>query len=509
MRKDYKNREISDFLNNIELPDVQTPLHKQRLKKALLSSEHLYRNPATSPLQIFSPCSSLFLRKYGGYSMAAIAIFLTIAVLSFMPFTAPAFAHIVLDVNPTVRLTIDSRNNVIAFETLDQTAFEIFDEMDFRGKSTENAIEEIVGRLHERITFEQDNHVVLLVYPAQNKKIDDVAKTLTKAESTVNRRLTELKAQAQVKSFALQAEVFTAAEQAGLMPSQYARLLEYGMNSNNLTQLFHQGDDPEVDREYFVGHFGEIAEQVTKVLAKDVPENEAVLVVREVLVARRGTGELRRVVQRLNEFLDEDLTPREAIARVRRDIRSRRNLKGIDERDSEDKGKNEYAPDDEGARQGNAYGQDDEDTDQNNKHLLDDRIDSQDDEQRRPDANENRRNLRERQNERQQRREERQEQQNEKQEQPDEEQKRQDSGNDEQTLPDEGLEQDVDRQNRLNEKQEQRNERQQRRNERREQQNERQQPRNERQGQHDASPPLSDVENSSSDETDAEINQEE
>lgn len=407
MRKDYDNRELTDFLNNIALPDVQTPLHKQRLKKALLNSEHLYRNPATYPLQIFSFYSSLFVRKYGAYSLAAIAIFLTIAGISIMPFTAPAFAHIVLEVNPIVRLTIDSRNNVIAFEALDQTALEIFDEMDFRGKSTESAIEGIVGRLHERITLERDNRIVLLIYPAHNKKIDDVAQTLNKAESTVNRRLIELNAQAQVRSFTLQAEVYTAAEQAGLMPSQYARLLEYGMTSDNLTQLFHQGDDPEVDREYFVRHFDEIAEQVTKVLAKDVPENEAVLVVREALAARRGTGELRKAVQRLNDLLNEDLTPRAAVTRVRREIRARRNIKDIDERDSEDKGKNEYAPDDEGARQGDAYDQEDEDTGQKNEHTPDDGIDSQDDEQRRPGGNDNRRNLREQQNERRQRREER------------------------------------------------------------------------------------------------------
>lgn len=438
MRKDCDNRELTDFLNNIAMPDVQTPLHKKKLKNALLNSEHLYRNPAPSPLQIFSLRFPLFVRKHGAYSLAAIAIFLIIAVLNVIPFTSPALAHIVFEVNPTMKLTVDSRNNVIAFEALDQTAIDMFDEINFRGKSTELAIEEIISRLHEQSSLEQDNRMLLLVYPAKNKNIDDIAQTLSKAESTANRRLSELNAQAQFKTFALQSEVYIAAEQAGLAPSQYARLLEYEMTSENLIKLIHQADEPEVDKEYFVDHFDEIADQVTKVLAKDVSESEAVLVVREALAARRGTGELRKAVQRLNEFIDEDLTPKEAIVRVREEMRSRRNLNDIDDKDTDDEGNNEYIPKNE-------------DTDQKD--------------------------------ERRQRREERQERLNERQNQQDEKQKQQDSEDDEQTSPDEEPEQDIDRQERLNEREQRRNERQEQRNEMPEEQNEHRQRRNARQQQ--------------------------
>jgi len=502
MRNDFDNKELTNFLNNIELPDVQTPLHKMKLKRALLNSEYLNRKTSLNSLKIFLLNSSLFVRQHAAYSLAAITLFLTVAALSLMPFTSPAFAHIVLEVNPAMMLTIDSRDNVIAFESLDQSASDIFSEMDFRRKSTERAIEEIVNRLHELTILDQNNSVVLLIYPADTTKIDDVTQTLNNAESTVSRRLNELKAKAQVKSFALKAEVFAAADQAGLMPSQYARLLEHGMTSENLTKLFNQRDELEEDRKYFAGHFDEIAEQITKVLEKNVPEDEAVLVVREALATRRGTGEIRKAVQRLDTLIDDDYTPRTAIAQVRREMRSRRNLKDIDGTDAEGKADNESTQDVEGANQ--------DDADQDDGYSPNEKPDSQEDEHK-PSDEKNRRNLRDRQNERRLQHNQRQEQEqrNDIQEQLDEEPEQQDSENDKQSLSDEGLEHYNDRQNLRNDRQERRDEQQQRRNERRERRYNRQQQKEETLAQPDASLPLSDTESSNSVETDAEIDYEE
>lgn len=463
MSKNYDNREMTDFLNSIELPDVQTPLYKKRLKKALLESGHFSRRSSAYLLKEVLFSSFMFLRQKSAYSMAAIAIFLAFAILSFMPFSTPAFAHIVLEVNPAMRLTIDSDNNVIDFEALDRSAVDMFDGMNFIGKSSDNAIEDIVGRLHERTVLEQDNQVLLLVYPAHGKNIDDLANTLNKTESAINRRITELNAQARVKSFALKAEVYKAAEQAGLMPSQYSRLLEHGMTADALTKLFHQADETGADKEYFAGHFDEIAEQVTKALESDVPEDEAVSVVKEVLAARRGTGELRRAMRRINELVDEDLTPRAAAIRVRREIRARRNLKDIDEGDSHDKSQNEPLPDDQ------ITGREDENiSDSEDEYVPSGKDNIKEDEQKRPDVNDIRRNLRERQLERQQRRDERREHPNEKLEQEDikeyqnEEQRRQDE----------------ESERRRNERQDRQNERQQRRDDIRQRLNENRQNRN-------------------------------
>jgi hypothetical protein len=306
-----------------------------------------------------------------------------------------------------MRITIDSNDNVIDFEALDQAAIDMFDEMDFLGESADRAIEEIVGRLHERTLLEQDNQVLLLIYPAHGKDVDDLANTSNKMKSTVNRRIAELAAQAQVKSFTLKAEVYKAAEQAGLMPSQYSRLLANGMTSDALKELFHQANEPDVDKEYFVGHFDEIAEQVTKALDSKVPENEAVSVVREALVTRRGTGELRRAMRRINELLDEDLTPRAAAMRVRREIRSRRNQKETNEADTYDKRQNEHVPNDKITNQENDNLPDTED-----EYVPNETDNIKENEQKRPHENNNRRNLRERQLERQQQRDERREQRN-------------------------------------------------------------------------------------------------
>jgi len=264
MSNDYKPSKLADIFYNLELPDARMPLHKQRLKRALLENGSFNRKSAHFFIHNVFLRPFFFIWQHSAYSLAAIALFITVALWSVWPFSSPAFAHIILEVNPALKLTVNADNNVIDFEALDQPAKDIFGEADFRNKRSELAIEEILDVLYEKTLLRENSSVMLVVTPVRDEKIVDIEQTKSKAEIVVNRRLAKLNTTLKVRTLKLKKDVYSAAEEAGLKPSQYVRLLDHGITTNTLREIFHYADDPEVDEDYFVGSgaylFGSVLE---------------------------------------------------------------------------------------------------------------------------------------------------------------------------------------------------------------------------------------------------------
>jgi len=341
MTNDIKPSGLADVFDNLELPDAQMPLHKQRLKMVLLANTNYNRKPALAVFQDLFLRSFFFIKQYSAYSVAVIALFITVTLWGMPPLASPAFAHIVLEVNPALRLTVDANTNVIDFIALNQSTKDIFRETDFRRKRADLAIEEILNVLHEKTLLSENSNIMLVVTPVRDEKIADIEQTKNKAEIAVNRRLAKLNTASKVRTLIVKTDVYSAAEEAGLRPSQFVRLLDHGMTTDALKNIFHYADDPKVDKDYFVSNFEDIAEQITEALDKDVPEDATVSMFREVLAARRE-GEFRRAIRRLNELLDENLTPKAAAERVRNEMRSRRNVNNVEVINDEDEDSDDF-----------------------------------------------------------------------------------------------------------------------------------------------------------------------
>jgi hypothetical protein len=230
---------------------------------------------------------------------------------------APApqiYAHLVLEINPAVRLTVDSSGRVAGVEALDPEAYEIIWNSDLLHNNLPQAVTLIIDRLHDHGLLTPDRKMFLLIYPAADAiQKDQLAPALEKAHTAVSRRLNDLNLKITVKQFTMESATYLAAEQAGLRPSQYLQLLDYNVSSEILSELFLAGEEYGIEEEIFAERFPDLAELVAVMLEAGGSEKEALRIVKALLAAGAGAELLEKALSTLQENLEEGKNPAWAI----------------------------------------------------------------------------------------------------------------------------------------------------------------------------------------------------
>ncbi|HSW35870.1 MAG TPA: hypothetical protein VLH18_04620 [Candidatus Limnocylindrales bacterium] len=330
--------QLAERLQNIEFPQVQTPLYKQRLKSSLLDYARLSRQPARVPIFRALYGMPFAMRRRMVYALPVMAVTLLVAALLFFVQAPPQpFVHLVLEVNPAVRLIIDADNNVIGFEAMDPRALEIFSTIDFRNKKTQQAVAEIVDRFYGQDILTPGRRILLVMSPVAGVvPQENLAAALEGARVAASQRLLELNVEIVVSPFILDADNYEEAERAGLRPSQYTRLLDAGVSANTLGTLFKVGEELEVEKTEFADYFGTIAELVAAMVDAGMREQAAVGMIREMLAMGMGIDELEAAVERLLDIIDGGVSPARAIVEIRRMIESGRGFEENGETDEQD-----------------------------------------------------------------------------------------------------------------------------------------------------------------------------
>jgi len=375
---------LAENLEKIKLPAVQMPLYKQKLKNTLLSQARLAGQPAA-----VNSVSGLFKRSFGlhrrmAYALPIAVMFLLAAWLMFAP--APQiYAHLVLEVNPSFRLMIDTRGRVAGFEAMDPEAQEISRAMDLQYKNLPQAIVKLVDGLYGHGLLTSDQNMILLIYPAADTvRKDKLADTLETARTSVNRRIEELDIQITIQRFTMEAETYRAAEQAGLRPSQYLRLLDKNVSSAALSTLFRASEESGIEKNIYANRFSALADLIAEMIESGVSEKDAVKIVQELLASGVGIGLLEDTLSELLDNLDEGERPARAINKIRKAVKEGRIDKaiGCDDENGDDR-KDEKDNDQDTAEE-------DDDTDDKDDGRNDDaqETDNSDDDisQKPPDA---------------------------------------------------------------------------------------------------------------------------
>lgn len=310
----------------IELPKVQSIAHKQMLKSALLNYAATQSAPAPT---IFDRIRETFYaRQRLAFALAAFALIFAIGLWQAMPAPLPAFAHMIVEVNPAVRLTIDANRNVLSYEALDEQTALLLESLNLSNVSVEAALERIMQRIHEKNVLLPDSNVLLLIYPDDDKFTDNIDEILALAEKASLRKLESLQIRATVRRFRIDAETFAATEQAGLKPSRYANLLERNLSSETLREF---ATDKYEGKDYFADQFDEIADLISELLELGILERQAVAIIREAFHAGIGIEGIELAIERLRTLSEQNIPINRAVMQVRRSIRTGELLKTYDD----------------------------------------------------------------------------------------------------------------------------------------------------------------------------------
>jgi hypothetical protein len=329
--------QLAEELENIRFPEVRTPFHKERLKSVLLDHAHPSRQPARLP--VFRSLSDMFfgMRRKMAFALPVVALLLLLVTWQAFTPAPQAFAYLVLEVNPAVRLTIDTNNKVIGFEAMDPRAREVFQQLKLRSKKAEQAVVEIVDRFYDQGILTPGGRVLLVMSPVAVVKQENLTAALDPLHSAVSRRLLELNIEIAANRFVMDAQTFGAAEQAGLMPSRYVRLLEAGISPEILTLLFKTGAELEIEKNAFAGQFAAIADLFPDLLDAGIPEKEAINLIKELVAAGVGSVGLEAALTRLLDIVDDGANLDSAIAGIRSMLKTGQGFEKTDRQGEEEK----------------------------------------------------------------------------------------------------------------------------------------------------------------------------
>lgn len=333
--KDKELLRLAESLDKIKLPAARTPVYKQKLKSALIDHARALRQPSG----YYARRDWRFaVRRNLAFALPIAAILLLVAVWQLFIPAPQTYAHIVLEVNPTVRLRIDGSYNVAGFEAMDLQAANIFHNLDLRSMSAQQAVLEIVDRFYDQGLLTPERRMVLVIYPVAEVGQEYLTAALDAAYAAAGRRIVELNLEIAISRFVMDAQSYKAAEQAELMPSQYFQLLEAEVSPKTLAALFKAGEELKLDRKAFSAQFAAAADLIAEMLEAGLSEKEAVDIVRELLAAGAGIGLLEAAAENFQDRLDDGERPARAINKIRRAIKSGRldELKGEDDRDELD-----------------------------------------------------------------------------------------------------------------------------------------------------------------------------
>jgi hypothetical protein len=374
---DREQQRLAESLDKIILPEARTPVYKQMLKNALIDQARTLRQPSGFKAQRDKRYA---LRLSIAFALPIAAILLLVAVWPLFIPAPQTYAHIVLEVNPALKLRIDDSYNVTGFEALDPKAGSILDDLDLRNLSAQQAVTEIVDRFYRQGLLTPERRMVLVIYPVADVSQEFLAAALDAARTAANRRILELNMKIAVSPFVMDTQSYETAEQAGLRPSQYSRLLEAGLSPEMLAALFKTGEELKLDGEVFSARFAVAAELIAELIEAGLSKKEAADLARELLAAGVGTDLLKDAAENILDRVDDGENPKQAIKNIRRLISSGRlhELKSEDDEDDENK-RDDEEDDDEEDRDDDKNGKDENDENDNENDANDNEDDKEND----------------------------------------------------------------------------------------------------------------------------------
>ncbi|HSL87430.1 MAG TPA: YusW family protein [Bacteroidales bacterium] len=226
-------------IDNLEMPQVTMPGHKEQLKLMLLAhgSPESRRSGSFISSALNKTIGVIMLKK-SALRIAVPVMLLLMAVVAYQSLIArpQAVAAVTLQVNPAVTLTLDQKNVVLEAvgENADGVAFVA--DFQLKGKELKEALEEFTQRLHDEGFLHPDSEVIITVHPLAGSEQASLKALSAYAQQVMSDNLNRYNVQ-KPDSYVISEGLHLFLRELGLMPLNYVELLKANLTEEEIIQV--------------------------------------------------------------------------------------------------------------------------------------------------------------------------------------------------------------------------------------------------------------------------------
>jgi len=232
----------------------------------------------------------------------------------------PAFAHITLEVNPNLTLTVDARNRVLAVELGEGKAQELFGETDFRHMPLEAALRQIAAKMAAAGLLTPERRVLLTAHAATGTTPEQLAPLMKRAQAVIDVHIKETAAAMPVATAIVSAPLSEAARKLGVLPSVYAELISGGITTETLVALFGRLTSEGITAKNFRKEIRDIAESLLDMREEGIGEATALQVLEMAIKADPALREVTTIAYDFLDLIEAGFTPGTALTAISRAI---------------------------------------------------------------------------------------------------------------------------------------------------------------------------------------------
>lgn len=327
MKNKYnENEKLPPLLENLELPQLQMPVHQEHLRKVLLASGCFKKEDS-----FLSRWNNKFKPK--AWVFAASFAVLLVALGSYLTyFTAPqAVANLMMQVNPALTMTLSARNTILGAEGLDEQGKSLLVNLDLTGKTVQEALRIIVGALHESGLLENERRISIALHPVGDRLGEAELSALTDTVSKqLDSYLTEQNLPVKVTNIVLSENLAAAVSSAGLLPGDYTELVAV-LGSAAAVQLLNLQQELGLDQTLFREKFDTISDSLIELTQAGMTAEAALVVLKTTLALDPKLERLTAITEAVIDLMQEGLSKEEALAAIQAAIKSDPTLRELDD----------------------------------------------------------------------------------------------------------------------------------------------------------------------------------
>ncbi|OYD07380.1 hypothetical protein CHM34_10745 [Paludifilum halophilum] len=156
----------------------------------------------------------------GGLAAAVIAFFLMLPLLG--PSQAQAETYVYLDLNPSLELGLNEKNEVIQVRPLNQSGKQLLTGMDWEGDQVDQFVVEVLSRAQSTGVVQPKERVLVSRVSSNNPPVKPTDDTLHHIKQTLEEDPELHRTDLDVSTLSLPGSVKTRAEEKGISPAKYA-----------------------------------------------------------------------------------------------------------------------------------------------------------------------------------------------------------------------------------------------------------------------------------------------
>ena len=237
----HKENDPQETLENLELPQVDMPKHKENLKMQLLAWHSLEANKNSGFISSLLINTVEVIRMKKKALVVVPAIFLLLFALSYQLFfsSSQAVASLTLEVNPALTLVLDEKSTVLEAEGENMEGETILEDSDLKGKNLKEALEEVISQMHGDGYLTSESDVVITVQPTNTKLEEEKLDALFEYAQQSMSEVLSLYDVHKLDSYFLSHSLHSYLKELGLTPLDYADLLKANLSEEEIKEVIN------------------------------------------------------------------------------------------------------------------------------------------------------------------------------------------------------------------------------------------------------------------------------